>query len=65
MKKKTELTVKIQSLLNELETPAERIDLIERIGKKIRRANSIETSKEINKFNIKMNVRINVDDYPV
>lgn len=65
MKKETEITIKIQSLLNELDTPAKRIDVVERIGKRLRQANSIETAKEVERFSIKMNAKKRIDDYPV
>jgi hypothetical protein len=48
-KMKQEKTIQILSLLNELDIVT-RIDIIERIGKRLRQANSIQTAKEVQRF---------------
>lgn len=65
MSKKQQIQIKIISLLNELAIPAERIEIIERIGKRLRQANSIETANEVRKFAIKSCSKKKIDDYPV
>lgn len=65
MNKKQQIQIKIISLLNELPIPAERIEIIERIGKRLRQANSIETANEVRKFAIKSGSKKKIDDYPV
>lgn len=54
MANKQKIQVEILSLLNQLPVVAERIEIIERIGKRLRQANSIETNKEIKKFQQKL-----------
>jgi hypothetical protein len=46
---KQEKTIQILSLLNELDIVT-RIEIIERIGKRLRQANSIQTAKEVQRF---------------
>jgi hypothetical protein len=41
--------IEITSLLNHL-PPVKRIEILERLGKRARRDNSIETSKEVQRF---------------
>jgi hypothetical protein len=48
-KMKQEKTIQILSLLNELDIVT-RIEIIERIGKRLRQANSIQTAKEVQRF---------------
>jgi len=64
MKKTTALQIQILSLLNELSVP-ERIDLVERIGKRLRQANSIASAKEVNQFMVTMKTKKKIDEYPV
>lgn len=59
------IQIKILSLLNEIEVPAKRIELIERIGKRLRQANSIESAKEVSSFATKMGTKKKIDEYPV
>jgi hypothetical protein len=51
MQKRTmqEIMIEITSLLNHL-PPVKRIEILERLGKRARRDNSIETSKEVQRF---------------
>ena len=65
MRKQTKIRIEILSLLNELENPAERIELIESIGKRMRQANSIESAKEVERFTIKMKAKKNIDYSPM
>jgi hypothetical protein len=48
-KMKQEKTIQILSLLNDVDIVT-RIEIIERIGKRLRQANSIQTAKEIQRF---------------
>ncbi len=64
MKKETKIMVEILSLLNQLDTP-DAIALVERIGKRLRRANSINTAKEVAQFAASKGLKKNVDKYPV
>jgi hypothetical protein len=48
-KMKQEKTIQILSLLNDVDIVT-RIEIIERIGKRLRQANSIQTSKEVQRF---------------
>jgi hypothetical protein len=48
-KMKQEKTIQILSLLNDVD-PVTRIEIIERIGKRLRQANSIQTAKEVQRF---------------
>ena len=61
MKKSTKIRIEILSLLNDLEEPAERISLIEKIGKDLRQANSIATSKEVEAFTRKNGVKKDIE----
>lgn len=65
MSKKQKLQIEILSLLNQLPIVAERIEIIERIGKRLRQANSIESAKEVEKFAVKLGTKKKIDDYPV
>lgn len=62
--KKGEAYVKILSVLNEFSLP-ERIDIVERIGKRMRQANSIESANEVKKFAAKMGIKKEIDYSPV
>lgn len=62
--KKQSIRTKILSLLNELEMP-ERISLIESIGKRLRRQNSIESAKEVEAFARKTGNKKDIDYSPV
>lgn len=64
MEKKNEVHVKIQSILNEIPMP-DRIEIIERIGKRLRQANSVQTAKEVDLWSRKMGAKKNIDHYPV
>lgn len=59
---KQEIEILIKQLLFELPL-TERITLIERIGKKLRQRNSIETEREVKEFNKKMGLNKRVEDY--
>lgn len=61
MKKSTKIMTEILSLLNQIEEPAERIDIVERIGKRLRQANSIATAKEVERFSIKAGVKKDIE----
>jgi hypothetical protein len=63
MTKKNSVMIKILSLLNDLPV-YERIEIIERIGKRLRQQNSIETSREVDRFATKNKLNKQVDDYP-
>lgn len=56
--------VEIQSMLNQLDTTTA-ISIVERIGKRLRQANSINTAKEVAKFAADKGLKKNVDKYPV
>ena len=62
MKKSTKIRIEILSLLNDLEI-AERIDLIESIGKRLRQQNSIETAKEVQGFKVRTGNVKKIEDY--
>lgn len=64
MLKKNEIQIKILSLLNDLSIP-ERIEVIERIGKRLRQANSIQSAKEVQDFINKSGSRKNIDYTPI
>ena len=64
IKKETQLTVEILCLLNELEL-SERITIIERIGKRLRQQNSIQTAKEVDQFTRNIGTKKQIDIYPV
>jgi hypothetical protein len=51
-KMKQEKTIQILSLLNDVDIVT-RIEIIERIGKRLRQTNSIQTAKEVQKFILK------------
>jgi hypothetical protein len=63
MSTKQKIQVEILSLLNQLPVVAERIEIIERIGKRLRQANSIETAKEVQKFVTKSGLNKKIDKY--
>jgi hypothetical protein len=48
-KMKQEKTIQILSLLNDVDIVT-RIEIIERIGKRLRQTNSIQTAKEVQRF---------------
>jgi hypothetical protein len=64
MTNKTKTMIKILSLLNE-HPVTERIEIIERIGKRLRQQNSIETAKEVQKFASKAGVKKDIDYSPI
>lgn len=60
----TKIQTDIISILNDLE-PSKRIEVIERIGKRLRQQNSIAIAKEVSGFKIKNGIKpIKVDEYP-
>lgn len=61
-KKNAEIYLQIQKLLFELPL-TERINLVEKMGKKLRQQNSIETNKEVNEFKRKNGIKKNIDGY--
>lgn len=64
MKKETEVIVKILSLLNEF--PAvKQIEIAERIGKRLRQANSVQTAKEVHQFAVKKGLAKKIDHLPI
>lgn len=65
MKKSTKILIEILSILNQLEEHAERIEVIERIGKRLRQANSIATAKEVEIFTRKTGNKKDIDYSPV
>lgn len=65
MKKKTEARIAIIKILNDL-TTTDGIDLIESIGKNLRKQNSKAIAKEVSDYKIKGGVKpVKVDEYPV
>jgi len=64
MKKETQAVVDIQSILNQFET-VKQIEIIERLGKKLRQANSVQTAKEVHQFAVKRGVKKDIDKYPI
>lgn len=64
MLKKNEIQIKILSLLNDLSIP-ERIEVIERIGKRLRQANSIQSAKEVQDFINKKGKKKDIDYTPI
>lgn len=63
-KKNAEIYLQIQKLLFDLPL-SERITLIERMGKKLRQQNSIETNKEVNEFKRKNGIKKDIDYSPI
>ena len=63
--KKSEAHIKIISILNKLDEPAHRIEIIERIGKRLRQQNSIQTAKEVHQFMIKTGNKKNIEIYNI
>ena len=61
---KQKATVEILSLLNSFDV-VERIDIIERIGKRLRQANSIQSAKEVKEFTTKKGIKKDIDYSPV
>lgn len=61
-KKNAEIYLQIQKLLFELPL-TERINLVEKMGKKLRQQNSIETNKEVNEFKRKNGIKKQGEDY--
>lgn len=62
--KKSEVKTKIISLLNEFPM-TDRIDILEEVVDKLRKRNSIEMAKEVEKFAIKTRSKKNIDKYVV
>ena len=62
---KSKVQVEIISLLNQLANPCDQIEVIERIGKRLRQANSIQTAKEVARFAVKNGVKKEIDYTPV
>ena len=56
--------VQIMSLLNQFEI-VKQIEILERLGKRVRQANSVQTAKEVQQFVTKRGVKKNVDHYPI
>jgi hypothetical protein len=65
MNKKSQIQVEIVSLLNNLPELSDRIEVIERIGKKLRQANSLAISKEVETFKLKKGLKKDIDYTPV
>lgn len=61
---KQKAMIQILSLLNEFDV-VERIEIIERIGKRLRQANSIQSAKEVKEFSIKKGVKKDIDYTPI
>ncbi len=64
MKKETEVLVQIMSLLNQFEV-VKQIEIVERLGKRLRQANSVQTAKEVHQFAIKKGTKKEITHYPV
>lgn len=62
--KKNEAKTKILGVLNEFTMP-ERIDILEKIVDNLRKRNSIEMAKEVEKFAIRVKAKKNIDKYIV
>lgn len=59
-----DIEIKIKSILNDIDL-TDRIRIIERIGKHLRRRNSIETANEVNEFKRNNGIpKTKVDEYP-
>lgn len=61
MKKSTKIQVEILALLNQIEEPAERIEMVERIGKRLRQASSIAAAKEVEQFARKAGIKKDIE----
>lgn len=59
-----EAEIQIRQILSTLEIP-ERIALLERMGKKIRQANSVQTAKEVSEWARKNGGRKEIDYTPI
>ena len=64
MKAKTKVMVEIKSLLKDLPMH-EQIEVVERLGKQLRQANSIQTAKEIDQFSRRVGTKKQIDKYPI
>lgn len=62
---KAKIRVEILSLLNQINEPAERIALIESIGKALRQANSIHSAREVRDFVRIQGLTKNIDYTPI
>lgn len=64
MKKESAALVQILSILNQFDT-IKQIELVERLGKRLRQANSVQTAKEVHQFAVKRGVKKEIDKYPI
>lgn len=64
MRKETKAYIDILSILNDFEM-SERISIVERIDKRLRQQNSVETAKEISDFTRKNRLKKDIDYSPV
>lgn len=65
MKKATKIRIDIIALLNQLDEPADRIALVEKIGKELRQANSLAVAKDVEKFARMTGNKKDIDYSPV
>ena len=64
MKKEAAALVQILSILNQFDT-VKQIELVERLGKRLRQANSVQTAKEVHQFAVKRGVKKEIDHLPI
>lgn len=58
------IEIEIMQILLKYPLP-KRIDMVERIGKKLRQQNSIETNREVNEFKRKQGIKKDIDYSPI